>query len=123
MPVRPENKSRYPADWKAISKRIREKRAGGRCECAGECGLDHVGRCEAINGNPHPFTGARVILTVAHKDHRPENCADDNLAAWCQRCHNRYDAPRRRSGRRRRPSARRAAADLFCEGTNASEMD
>lgn len=31
MPIRPENKARYPKDWPAISKRIRE-RSGGRCE-------------------------------------------------------------------------------------------
>lgn len=31
----PMDKSRYPADWKAISKRIRFERAGGKCE---QCG-------------------------------------------------------------------------------------
>ena len=42
---------------------------------------------------PHPVTGSRVILTIAHLDHTPENCADDNLRAWCQRCHFAYDLP------------------------------
>ena len=32
-----------------------------------------------------------IVLTIAHLDHTPENCADDNLRAWCQRCHLRYD--------------------------------
>ena len=32
MPIKPENKGRYPKDWKAISTAIRE-RAAGRCEC------------------------------------------------------------------------------------------
>lgn len=40
MPIRPENRSRYPADWPQISLAIKE-RAGWRCECRGECGLDH----------------------------------------------------------------------------------
>jgi len=31
------------------------------------------------------------VLTVAHLDHRPENCHDSNLLALCQRCHLRYD--------------------------------
>ena len=33
-----------------------------------------------------------IVLTIAHLDHVPENCADENLRAWCQRCHLRYDA-------------------------------
>lgn len=37
MPIRPENRERYPADWKAISAAIKA-RAGNRCECEGECG-------------------------------------------------------------------------------------
>lgn len=37
MPIRPENMARYPANWREISARIRE-RAGNRCECEGECG-------------------------------------------------------------------------------------
>jgi hypothetical protein len=28
------------------------------------------------------------VLTIAHyPDSAPENCADDNIHAWCQRCH------------------------------------
>lgn len=86
MPIRPENKKRYPADWPEISKRIRFERAGGRCEQTinGE-------RCAALNGEPHPVTGSKVVLTVAHLDHTPEHCADDNLLAMCQSCHLRYD--------------------------------
>lgn len=95
MPIRPENRARYPKDWKALSARIRFVRAVGRCECKGECGLDHsrhiCGRCPAIHGKLHPDTGSKVVLTVAHLDHIPENCGGDNLKAMCQRCHNRYD--------------------------------
>lgn len=91
MPIRPENKIRYPADWKKISHRIRFERAGGCCECGGECGR-HLGRrCPAVHGEPHPVTRSRVVLTTAHLDHTPENCADANLKAMCQRCHLSYD--------------------------------
>lgn len=86
-PIRPENKDRYPADWKEISYRIRFVRAGGMCEW-----------CKAVHGESHPETGSIVVLTTAHLDHTPENCSDNNLAALCQRCHNRYDAPMRRRG-------------------------
>lgn len=36
-----------------------------------------------------------IVLTIAHLDHNPENCHDDNLASLCQRCHNIYDRPHR----------------------------
>lgn len=109
MPIRTENRSRYPKDWPAISKRIRE-RSGGRCEFIEPAtGL----RCLAVNGDPHPLTGSRVVLTVAHLDHQPENCADDNLLAGCQRCHNRYDAAHRRRGSRERARAAMATGELL----------
>lgn len=77
MPFHPE---RYPANWHEISKRIRG-RANNRCEF-----------CGAVNYQPHPITHSKVILTVAHLDHNPQNCADSNLKALCQRCHLTYDA-------------------------------
>jgi hypothetical protein len=113
MPIRPENVGRYPKDWPEISRRIRFERAGGRCECTGQCGEDHDGRCKAKHGEPHPATLARVVLTVMHMDHEPENCDDSNLLAGCQRCHLKYDAPhhaRTASETRRR---RKASGDLF----------
>jgi 5-methylcytosine-specific restriction endonuclease McrA len=99
MPIRPENKARYPKDWKQISLRIRE-RAGNKCE---DCGVENYSIRD----------GSKIVLTVAHLDHAPENCADDNLKAWCQRCHNRYDAPMRAAGIKERRRASQAAADLF----------
>lgn len=112
MPIRHENRARYPKDWPAISRRIRFERAGNRCE---ECGAE--------NYQPHPVTGSRVILTVAHLDHRPENCADENLRAWCQRCHNAYDAPMRRRGISSRARARLAVSDLFPTPTPEPEHE
>jgi len=113
MPIRPENRARYPANWKEISKRIRFERAKGRCECTGECGSDHTYPegfwCAAPHGweiirwpnNPANWVrkdkrhvnekSVKVVLTVAHLDHTPENVDDANLLAMCQRCHLRYD--------------------------------
>lgn len=95
MPIREENKHRYPCDWKQISNRIRFVRAMARCECRGECGSRHHQtdeRCTAVHMNPHPATGSNVVLTVAHLNHEPEDCGDDNLKAMCQACHLAYDA-------------------------------
>ena len=99
MPIQPENKARYPKDWKAISIRIRE-RANNRCE-----------GCQVENKTLRD--GKLIVLTVAHLDHTPENCADENLRAWCQRCHNRYDAPVRAAGIKARRRAEKAIGDLI----------
>ena len=104
MPIRPENKARYPKDWKAISARIRE-RAGDKCE---ECGVANGATIENSHGRL-----VVVVLTVAHLDHTPENCSEDNLRAWCQKCHNGYDAPMRARGIKERSRIKLAVGDLF----------
>lgn len=91
MPIRPENRSRYPHNWPLISMAVRFYRAAGRCECVGECGRAHVGRCPNTHGGEAYGTGSRVVLTVAHLDHTPENCGLGNLKAMCQGCHLHYD--------------------------------
>ena len=129
MPIKPENKDRYPKDWKEISRRIREDRAGNKCEgckienhniiLRGEWNggpayqdmdgwIYNADTSERIGGSTlgdvDP-TGNRqaiqIVLTVAHLDHNPENCEDENLKAWCQRCHNRYDQPHRAANRKK----------------------
>lgn len=121
MPIRPENKDRYPKDWSKISAAIRE--AAGQCcqKCKAPNGRSirrgktedgqHVWRLAtdscymdgvcAETGLLVPDTDedsvaygreVKVVLTVAHLDHTPENCADENLKALCQRCHLVYDA-------------------------------
>ncbi len=84
MPIKKENLHRYPKNWDEISKDIRFNRAKNKCEV-----------CGAENYKPHPKTHSKVILTVAHLDHTPENCDYDNLKAMCQKCHNSYDAEHR----------------------------
>lgn len=108
MPIRPENRARYPKEWKAISLRIRSERAGWRCE-----GSPAYPDCRAEHGQPHPVTGGKVVLTVGHLDHIPEHCGDENLKAWCQRCHNTYDMAMRRAGIAARAKAKAADGDLF----------
>lgn len=106
MPIRKENRDRYPADWK----NIRWK----RLELAQFCceGSPAYPDCRARNGLAHPVTGSLVVLTIAHLDHQPENCKPENLRAWCQRCHNTYDAPMRAAGIK----ARRAPSTVDARG-------
>jgi len=99
MPIRPENKARYPKDWREISDSIRFDRAASMCECDGRCGRDtcrgrlsiNGHRCAARHGAITPITRSKIILTVAHLDHTPENCDPANLMAMCQGCHLAYD--------------------------------
>jgi hypothetical protein len=79
----PMDYSKYPSNWKEISKRIRFDRAGNKCEWEG---------CEAVNGQSNPATGSKVILTVAHLNHDTQDNRDENLMAMCQLHHLRYDA-------------------------------
>jgi hypothetical protein len=95
MPIRPENRERYPADWDAISLAAKEA-AGWRCACAGVCGrpgahLDEDGRCRNVHGGKAFGTGSRVVLTTAHLNHLPEDCRPENLVPMCQGCHLHYD--------------------------------
>jgi len=81
----PMDRSKYPADWDAIARKVKE-RAGWRCE-----------RC----GTPHGTDLGRRILTVHHKDHNPANCATENLIALCDACHLREERKWRRSAKGR----------------------
>jgi len=119
MPIRTENKDRYPADWPEIRSRILE-RAGNCCET---CGVKNhavgyrdpdgtfveISRNQPIvDAGPEFWVGkpglgvVKIVLTIMHLDHKPENCDPANLSAACQLCHNRYDAPVRAAGRRLR---------------------
>jgi hypothetical protein len=64
-------------------------------------------RCRARHGTVAPISGTKIVLTTAHLDHTPENCADDNLMAMCQGCHLHYDRDHHAETAR----ATRAAAD------------
>jgi 5-methylcytosine-specific restriction endonuclease McrA len=105
MPIKPENKKLYPENWKQISKRIRFERAKNKCEV-----------CGAENYRPHPETGSRVVLTVAHLDHDPQNNKEDNLKAMCQRCHLKYDTGHHAKTRRATRNKKHGFLELpFCQ--------
>ena len=84
MPIKPENRHRYPPrkEWQLIRERIL-KRASNQCEF---CGVK----------NYTVRLHARIVLAVAHLDQQPENNHPTNLKALCQKCHLKHDAPYRR---------------------------
>lgn len=109
----PFERWRYPADWPRISQRIRA-RARGRCEGPAGRPLEAPGRCGALHGEPHPVTGSKVCLTVAHiVNPDPMDCRDENLAALCNRCHLNHDRPHHIAKAKANRRRARAAGDLF----------
>lgn len=109
MPIKPENRARYPKNWKQIRAVILD-RAGHRCE-----GSPDFPDCRAVNYEPHPETGSKVVLTIAHLNHVPEDCEPENLRAWCNRCHLNYDKEFHAQNAAANRKAGKAAGDLFDE--------
>lgn len=118
MPIRPENRARYPNDWPKIRARIlaRAKNCCERCGVQNHAiggrsrdgvflpalpGGESLLRLEWPKPGEHAACGAgdrvevlrvfRIVLTVAHLNHTPEDCSDENLQALCQRCHLAHD--------------------------------
>ncbi len=128
MPIKPENKVRYPKDWKDIRAKILA-RARYKCEepaCAlgnGWIGyrdddgkfmlLSTSGRADDYAGHATGYRVFRVVLTIAHLDHVPEHCDESNLRAWCQRCHLRYDAAHHAFNSAQTRRARKNTIDMF----------
>ena len=139
MPIKPENRNRYPANWAEIRAAILE-RAGNCCE---KCKVPNGKRIARGSG---PFAGtfqtddaevydaetgehiARVrmseyqvknmvtiVLTIAHLDHQPENCDLGNLRALCQMHHLRHDAAHHAETARETRRARLNNMELFAE--------
>lgn len=110
MPIRPENKKLYPKNWKQIRNDIL-KRANNKCEF---CGVDNYAEgYRDKNGNFIKSEGMqqeadildgekiiRIVLTVAHLDHNPQNNDYNNLKALCQRCHLRHDIEQHKESRK-----------------------
>jgi hypothetical protein len=125
MPISPENRARYPKDWKEIRERIL-KRARNKCELCGvpngvyrwtdedgdhtttdEMRVETLTTCDGV-------AVSRIVLTIAHWENMdPADCRDENLKAACQRCHNRHDVPHRTINRAATRKRGKARADLF----------
>lgn len=59
MPIKPENKARYPKNWKEISRSIIQDRAGNRCE---GCGVhNHAVGYRDEEGIFHPDFGNPIL--------------------------------------------------------------
>lgn len=141
MPIKPENKHLYPADWPEIRERILV-RAGDRCEFEGCTAKQYdVGAWQQtatglwvwarVQGGFGSYSAARVaagelffasgeegrkptviVLTIAHLDHDPTNCDQGNLRAACQRHHLAHDIEHHRANAYATRMAKRGNMEL-----------
>lgn len=95
MPIKPENKDRYPKNWKEIRERI-QTRAGDKCECCGVVNYSYINSKTREICLQDEDGAIMVVCTTAHLDHMPEHNDDNNLAFLCQKCHNNYDKGHRK---------------------------
>lgn len=112
MPIKPENKKLYPENWQEIRQDIL-KRANNKCEF---CGVENYAKgwrtssgyfveCKTKSYYDACFKAGypliKIVLTIAHLDHNPQNNDYNNLRALCQKCHNNYDKEHRKETRRK----------------------
>ena len=132
MPIRPTLRWLYPIDWRELSRSIRFRRAGGRCEACrrphgavvaviGSMWLDpdmgvwrdRAGRRTTLPREPAVARLTRTVLACCHVDHDPGHNAGRNLRALCGRCHLAHDREEHRGRRRITYRLRWALGDLF----------
>ena len=107
----PMQRHLYPRNWDAIAYQVKQEaewrceECGRECRRSGEPVTDFVERIQTARVSECPAVAeflekpTRFVLTVAHLDHRPENCVGEaspeanrsNLKALCAPCHCRYD--------------------------------
>jgi len=111
----PIDYKKYPPNWLTEIRPAILKRADNCCE---RCGVpnytigvrtrwelvsidEYITDCATLGekslhqkyGNWRDKGATKIVLTIAHLDHDPENwnVTTDRLRAWCQRCHLEYD--------------------------------
>lgn len=137
MPIRESEKARYPKNWKEIRDEA-VRRAGHKCEFCGVKNYATIKRIgetwrklsaqewdlvdSSVKYGGHSMASAlkkfgfvKIVLTVAHLDHTPENCAPDNLKALCQKCHLSYDAQHHARNAAKTRRAKKNNYELFAE--------
>lgn len=139
MPLSPEQRARYPANWASEIRPSILLRANSSCERCNarnrttvfrwvdqgdayymyECGAVYCAETGEACGYARIYdlpSGryVQIVLTIAHlHDPDPANCDPANLAALCQRCHLQLDAPMHRVNAAATRRAKAATPDMF----------
>ena len=115
MPISAEKMTQYPGgstrskEWLEFRSALLA-RADHRC-----AGTPQTPDCRAANGEPHPKTGSKVVLTIAHMDWDESHADPERCRALCQRCHNMWDAPSRKINASKTRHRKAGQDDLFPE--------
>lgn len=126
--IKPENRNLYPPrkEWLAIRAEVLDREGNACAFCRVENGAlgyrQEDGRFIDLAGlvvdskNARRNGLIRIVLTVAHLDHNPQNNgapgARPNLAALCQRCHLRHDLKHHRDNSRKTRAANKGQEAL-----------
>jgi 5-methylcytosine-specific restriction endonuclease McrA len=119
VPIKPENRNLYPRDWQAIRAEVLA-RAEDKCEGCGAPNHTWIDRYSDGRWSANidcSMPSVWIVLTIAHLDHDPTNNGAPgnrpNLAALCQRCHNRHNAKTRAAHARATRREKLAEKELF----------
>jgi 5-methylcytosine-specific restriction endonuclease McrA len=144
MPIRKEFRKFYGKKWKEETRPRILERDGHKCKwckapdrtivarwprtCPGWWFEIDTGKAYNEAGELYPYsvrgseapedcTFVKIVLTVAHLNHTPGDDDDENLAALCQRCHLKHDAPQHKETRAARKDAARPILRAIEEAT------
>lgn len=142
-PLSAEARARYPSNWKAIRTSILERAGHKCECCGIPNGLEVVRDprhaeawfeasyfwdqvaggsswvmdvADQFGENENGTTklkSTKIVLTIAHLDHTPENNDPANLAALCQRCHLRYDSELHQNNARKTRARKKGEIDML----------
>lgn len=121
----PWTRSLYPPDWEAIALEVKE-RSDWKCEgCGKPC--RRPGQTFFDFAYPYLESGEmgqddldhpqRFTLTVAHLNHKPDDCRPENLRTLCAPCHCRMDL-KARGTKQRLNRERQGQLSLLQENEN-----
>ena len=105
----------YPKNWDAIAFRVKAKanwtcqNCGRKCRPTGQGKAAFAERLEFNQRVQFEMKPQRFTLTVAHLNHNPSDCSEDNLKALCSVCHLRYDKELHRQNRQKNKSLKQEA--------------
>lgn len=117
----------YSVGYRDKEGRFHRLAGSGPCDCAGDGlqwpSLEPITYREAQEFAKASNTENRcdddghrwfvIVLTVAHLDHDPRNCAPANLKALCQKCHLDYDQQHHQQNAAATRRKGKAAKDMF----------
>ena len=133
----PMNRKLYPDDWEEIAFKVKDSAQWICAECGRPCRkpgeslgqmMKRVGWSSTMEeiwpiedwvdseefGDIKIEHPQRFVLTVAHLNHRPEDCRPENLKALCAPCHLEYDnTPTARFQKRQIKAEREGQLPLF----------